>query len=300
MERERLIYQCKFRPSVMRREGPLQHVPIPDDWSTVVACAVTPTQRSRLIDALRGRAALRFCPTYADLSELLTQTTDSIDTVVLPARDADGRDAGRIVREIAVGRPRTAIVVWCDARSEHSLEIRAMAVAGAHQFLFLGMEDYGVSLRAVLDLAKRQCGAEWVMERLSRVVPSLLHPMVEATLARPDAIRSMPELASAIGVHRKTLFNHCRRVEFLAPAELIAWARLAMVAYLLETTPCTVERIALELGYASDTALRNTIKRYTGQRAGEIRSAGGVERVIQALEDRVRGGSGGGTALRLV
>lgn len=284
----------------MRREGALQRVPIPADSSTVVACAVTPTQRSRLIDALRGRAALRFRATFAELLETLKESTDPIDAVVLPARDADGQDASRIVREVAAGRPRTAIVVWCDARSEHSVEIRSLAVAGAHQFLFLGMEDYGVSLRAVLDLAKRQCGAEWVMERLSRVVPSLLHPMLEATLARPDAIRSLPDLASAIGVHRKTLFNHCRRVGFLAPAELIAWARLAMVAYMLETTPCTIERIAIELGYASDTALRNTIKRYTGQRAGEIRAAGGVDPVIQALEARLRRGPGGDPPFRLV
>lgn len=293
------MYRCASGASVMRREGALQPVPASADASTVVACAVTPTQRGRLIDALRGRVTLRFVATFAELSETLKQSTDPVDAVVLPARDADGQDASRIVREVAVGRPRTAIVVWCDARSEHSLEIRALAVAGAHQFLFLGMEDYGVSLRAVLDVAKRQCGAEWVMERLSRIVPSLLHPMLEATLARPDAIRSLPDLASAIGVHRKTLFNHCRRVGFLAPAELIAWGRLAMVAYLLETTSCTVERIAIELGYASDTSLRNTMKRYTGQRAGEIRAAGGVERVIQALEERVRGGSSDRT-LRLV
>lgn len=30
---------------------------------------------------------------------------------------------------------------------------------------------------------------------------------------------------------------------------------------MLETTACPIERIAIDLGYASDTALRNTIKR---------------------------------------
>jgi AraC-like DNA-binding protein len=123
--------------------------------------------------------------------------------------------------------------------------------------------------------------------------------MLEATLARPDAIRTVPELGAALGVHRKTLFNHCRKASFLAPAELIAWGRLAMVAYLLETTACTIERIAIELGYASDTALRNTIKRYTGKRAGEIRSAGGVDAVVSALQARARRGAGM-TPLRLI
>jgi AraC-like DNA-binding protein len=118
-------------------------------------------------------------------------------------------------------------------------------------------------------------------------------------LARPDAIKTLPDLAAALGVHRKTLFNHCRKAGFLAPAELVAWARLAMVAYMLETTACTIERIAIDLGYASDTALRNTIKRYTGQRAGQIRNAGGVDRVIRELDERARRGVEA-TRLRLV
>jgi AraC-like DNA-binding protein len=285
----------------MRREGALQHVPLPlalpSDLPAVLACAVTSVQRSRLIDALRGRATLGYCATFAELSTVLHHSTDPIDVIVLPACDAAGQDASRIVREIAVGRPRTATVVWCDAH--HSVEIRALAVAGAHQFLFAGIDDQGVALRAVLDLARRQCGAEWVMTRLAPVVPSGLHPMLEAVLARPDAIKTLPDLAAALGVHRKTLFNHCRKAGFLAPAELVAWARLAMVAYMLETTACTIERIAIDLGYASDTALRNTIKRYTGQRAGQIRNAGGVDRVIRELDERARRGVEA-TRLRLV
>ena len=51
-----------------------------------------------------------------------------------------------MVREVAAGRPRTAIVVWCDAGAHHSVEIRALAVAGAHQFLFAGIDDHGIAL----------------------------------------------------------------------------------------------------------------------------------------------------------
>jgi AraC-like DNA-binding protein len=283
----------------MRREAALQRVPIQTDHPAVIGCAVTAVQRSRLVDALRGRATLAYCATFADLSNRLYRSPERIDVVVLPARDAAGQDASRMVREIIEGRPRTAIVAWCDAGSHHSVEIRTLAVAGAHQFLFAGIDDDGIALRAVLDLARRQCGAEWVMTRIAPVVPIRLHPMLEAVVARPDAIKTPLELAAALGVHRKTLFNHCRKARFLGPAELIAWARLAMVAYMLETTACTIERIAIELGYASDTALRNTIKRYTGRRAGEIRDAGGVEPVIRALDERLRRGTDP-PALRLV
>jgi hypothetical protein len=62
---------------------------------------------------------------------------------------------------------------------------------------------------------------------------------------------------------------------------------LALVAHLLETTGCTIETIANELAFPSDTALRNTMKRYTGRRAGDIRCAGGMACVIAALVERL-------------
>jgi hypothetical protein len=132
----------------MRREGALQRVPLPADQPAVIGCAVTPIQRSRLIDALRNRASLSFCATFTDLSKLLRHSADNIDVIVLPARDAAGQDASRVVREIGAGRPRTAVVAWCDAGSHHSVEIRTLAVAGAHQFLFAGLDDDGVALRS--------------------------------------------------------------------------------------------------------------------------------------------------------
>src|SRR6478672_7486929 len=99
----------------MRREAALQRVPIRSDSPVVLACAVTSPQRTKLIDGLRGRATLDFCASFDELSKRLQLSPDPIDTVVLPARDAAGKDASRMVRKVAADRPRTAIVVWCDA-----------------------------------------------------------------------------------------------------------------------------------------------------------------------------------------
>jgi hypothetical protein len=49
----------------------------------------------------------------------------------------------------------------------------------------------------------------------------------------------------------------------------------------------TVKSIGLTLGFASHTALRNLIKRYTGQRASDIRACGGREVVAQAFERKI-------------
>ena len=51
----------------------------------------------------------------------------------------------------------------------------------------------------------------------------------------------------------------------------------------LGTTTRTVERIALQLDFASDTALRNMIKRYTGMRAQDLRHSDGASVVLAHL-----------------
>jgi AraC-like DNA-binding protein len=272
----------------MRGEGGLQRVPsVAPGASSVVACEPSPQQRARLIDALRGRSRVQFVESFDQLLQLLRTTTETIDVVVLPDRDTTGSDAARTIRQIAVERPRVAIVGYCRAGSQFSTDIRALAAAGVHQFVFAGIDDTGVAFRAVLDAARRQCAAECVMEAIGAIVPAVLHPMIEVALAKPNAVTSVPMLANALGVHRKTLFNRCERAAFIPPAELLTWARLALVAHLLETTGCTIETIANELAFPSDTALRNSMKRYTGRRASDIRASGGMACVLAALAERI-------------
>ena len=62
-----------------------------------------------------------------------------------------------------------------------------------------------------------------------------------------------------------------------------------LVAFYLTNSGCTIETIALDLNYPSDTTLRNTMKRYTGLRATEVRQIGGVEAVLDAMRNRLDG-----------
>jgi transcriptional regulator GlxA family with amidase domain len=77
--------------------------------------------------------------------------------------------------------------------------------------------------------------------------------------------------------------NHLRAAAAPPPQELLAWCRLSVVAELLSTTPRTIESIALQLDFPSDTALRNMMKRYTGLRATDVRTRGGIRCVMDAL-----------------
>jgi len=207
--------------------------------------------------------------------------------VVLPFRDASGAEAPRVVREMVAERPRVAIVAYCRAGAQYSTDIRALAAAGVHQFVFAGIDDAGVAFRAVLDAARHQCAAEWVMCRLAPIVPATLHPMMEVALAKPETITTVAALASALGVVRGTVFNRCAHAWSVPPEEFLMWVRLALVAHFAETTGCTIETIAIQMAYPSVTALRNMMKRYTGLTTTEIRASGGLCSVVDALAGRL-------------
>jgi AraC-like DNA-binding protein len=265
----------------------LHEVVVPSPGSPVVLTCVTDQNlRARVSDAIRDRGTLRFVPTFGELLASLRTSSVRTNTVVIPPRDASGREATSAVREIAAHFPGIAIVAYCRSGVESSADIRGLAVAGVHEFLFAG-DDSRLAVRAVLEGAQRECAAEQVMTVLARTLPPKVHPIVEACLARPSLVTTVEHLAAALGVHRKTLYNLCVGAGAPPPAELVTWCRLSLVAYVLSQTGRTVESLANEFEFASPTALRNVIKRYSGLRASDIRASGGVECVIRALRARV-------------
>ena len=51
----------------------------------------------------------------------------------------------------------------------------------------------------------------------------------------------------------------------------------------MASTCRTIESIALQLEFPSDTSLRNMMKRYTGLKASEVRQRGGARCVVAAV-----------------
>jgi AraC-like DNA-binding protein len=102
-------------------------------------------------------------------------------------------------------------------------------------------------------------------------------------VTRYPATQRVADVADALGYHRKTLVNHCAQVAFVPPHELLSWCRLAVAGELMATSRRTIEAIANQLDFSSDTGLRNMMKRYTGLKASEVREGGGARCVVAAL-----------------
>ena len=244
--------------------------------------SLTIRQQARIRDAVRNNEPVRSVSELSELWKLLQGSTAQVDLVVVNAA-AGSANVTDVVRRIVRERPRAAIVAYCTPGVQAAASLRSLAAAGVHQFLLEGSDDSPVALRAVLQAARRQCAADWVLSEMSGCFSPAVHPLLETALTAPGEVTTVMDLASALGVHRKTLFNRCRRAGVPVPAELLAWTRLMLVAYFLDATACTVETIANEMAYPSATALRNTLKRYTGRTAQELRRDGAVAAIIDRL-----------------
>lgn len=280
----------------MARGAPLRSVamgqpalPLP----VVVVCLPAGKPQWCVQDALRGRAIVRVVKSLGELDAALRHERAAITAVVVGSRDADGALAAPVVREITAALPGLPIVAYCRAGIEHSPDIRSLAAAGVHDFLFEGVDDSGVALRAVLASAGRTCAAETVLAALKPHLPARLHRFAEYALSYPEQALTVSVVANMLGVHRKTLFNYCIEERLPPPSELLVWYRLLLAAHLLASTARTIESVALEMEFPSDTSLRNMMKRHTGLRAGEVRERGGLACVLEMFGERLTRGATG-------
>jgi AraC-like DNA-binding protein len=249
----------------------------------VVGLVIGASERARITSSLRARAMeIVFVDRIAELSEAVKQARLPIAAIIVEVRDADGRAVHEIVHDLHAGGTGTPLVAYCRPGAEHSSDIRALVLAGAHQLLFHGIDDAGIALRFILDAAQQASVGERVAEQLMRVVPPKLAAFV-SHVTRYPATQRVSDVAESLGYHRKTLVNHCAQVEFLSPHELLCWCRLAVAGELMASSHRTIESISHQLDFPSDTSLRNMMKRYTGLKASEVRERGGARCVVAAL-----------------
>ena len=257
----------------------------------IIGYVASQKERARITGALRGWALVLWAGSLGDLPDIVQSADAPSAAAIVAPRDPLGNDGPTVIRRLAALAPDLPVIAHCHTGGQHAGDIRRMAEAGAHEFLFVGVDDSAAGVRSVVASAQRACAADRVGELVRPLLPERSGEIATACLAHPVRGRTVAGLAALLGVHRKTLLNQCARDGGPAPAELIGWCRLMLAAHLLATTGQTVESVALELHYPSATALRNAMKRYTGLRAGEVMRDGGLSRVVRAFRRRLESGN---------
>lgn len=267
--------------------APLATATAPQSSGTVIALVLGTAERARIRASLRGRYDVQFAERSFELVRFVRNAQLAVAAVILETHDADARSTCDIVRQIADSEMAPPVLAYCRLGAEHAGAIRSFVLAGVHELVFEGIDDAGVALRAALESAQRTQIGERAATALMMTLPPALGAFVRYVTAHPNTQR-VGDIAGALGYHRKTLVTHCAQAIAPPPQELLAWCRLSVVAELLRTTSRTIESIAIQLDFPSDTALRNMMKRYTGLRASDVRERGGMRCVIHALSMDLR------------
>jgi len=240
------------------------------------------TARARLVDALRLDATVRSCSRLSEVLALVETGLASI--VVADHRDYDGTSTLQGIRRIHEDFPSIPIVMYVPFSSETSGMVIDYARAGVSQIVFQGVDDLRTPLRNAVNAALDHASALAAGAELEQLVPSNVLPFLRYCLEYARRDISVEHVASAMGVHRKTLVDRLRAAGLPSPRAIIGWSRLVIAARLLDDPGRTVEQVALMLDFPSGTALRNMFKRYTGLRTSEVRQNGGVRCVMHAFK----------------
>lgn len=249
----------------------------------VAALVLGRLERARLQDAVRGRALLEPVDTVAALESLVTRSVPRVSAVVTEPFDARRIPVAPAIARLRAEYPGIALIGLCQPAHRFSSEIVALVQAGVHELVFRGVDDSSTAFRQTLARASQASAGHQVLDALGEHLTPDAMAIVQTCVqyAWPDF--SSRALAQVLGVNVKTLVKHCRTSGLPSPGALLNWLRLMVVAYLLEAEGRALEHVAAAFGLESASPLRNLMKRYTGLRALEVRTGGGLKVVIEAF-----------------
>ena len=239
------------------------------DRPRIVTACVADQRRQRIEAALQGIVDVRFHATFADLTGSLDEG-DALAAVILDARDRAGQGIATAAAAIARLAPSASILLY----ASHQEIIRgAIGSPGITDVVLADeVDSRPVLQRAVLGAAYRR-SADRVVRALRARLADNIATFAEIAVRFPN-LASVQAVADHLGIHRQTAAVWCRKEKCLRPEEILLWARLLLVAELLENTNRSVGALSIDLDFPSVISLRNQLKRYTGLTALEIRALG--------------------------
>lgn len=223
-------------------------------------------------------------PLVDDARDVLDRA--SLQMVVLaPLADAAGDETLPLVEELLERRHPAAVVGMISRANAAADDFLALVRSGVHALLFDEDRRHPLTVRRTILEAATRCRNHAVWNDVAPLTPDRVKPLVSYGLRHAHESLTVDAVARALGLHRKTLAERCVLSGSLPPQLMLGWCRMMAAAVLLEDRGRLVDHIALELDFASGTAFRNMLKRYTGLNPAELRAEGPIAEVTRQFRN---------------
>ena len=236
--------------------------------------------------ALAGVASVVRCRTVRDARAILA--TRTVSAIVTEPTDSAGSPTSVMIHDAKRRFPRTALLGCVSRSSMLSGEALALIRAGVQDLLLEEDLDLARLVRQVVAAARLRCLVDVLWPQLEPTLDDVLAPFLRFGLEHAFAQLDLRTVASALGAHRKTLWQRCRTRGVPPPRELLSWCRVLAAVFALDDDGRTVDSVAHELDFPSPSALRNLLQRYLRLTPTGVRARGGSAYAVRCLAERLR------------
>jgi AraC-like DNA-binding protein len=228
-----------------------------------------------------GNALLRFCRDPFDADEAVFASAP--DLIIVGKDYAAQPQVLKWVLSVSMRLP-DVIVGLCQGAGVQSYNIHPIVD------ILSDIRRDSPARAVVTNLLKHSQAApriRYLAARGAHAVPSSLSEFVRHGIRISPLNLCVNALAASLGLNRRALDRRLASVGLVSAHEFITWTRLLLATVWLELNDYLVAQAAMELRFASPTAMRNTMRRYTNMTPRQICDAGGSDALLALFAQRL-------------
>lgn len=226
---------------------------------------------------------VRFVELAADLE--VAAREGGLLAFIIDVLDRRQEPTAPAVARVLQARAGMASLLWCARSDAKRPEFGQLLKAGVSAVLFHAPGSHESITIAGLVPRGAIGYHDWLDATLHRRAPEPVRGLVSFCLHPANSGLTVPETATALHLPRRTLAHRLAAAGMPHAKELLIWSRALHSAWELEhESGKPIERIALDHGFGSATALRGVFLRLIREAPVGLRSHGGFGWVLRCFD----------------
>jgi AraC-like DNA-binding protein len=250
---------------------------------TIAALVTDPAARRLAAEQIGGRAAVHFCESIQDLSELIALGT--ADVAVADLQDATGASVvatfGALRREV----PDIPLIIFCPATPAALREVPDIVALGRRlDLVFQGKDHLGLALKPFLEPLRVSRPGEMLARHIVPLAPTPFRPFIAVIALKASPRLRVGTAATWSGVSRRTLERSLQHAGLPSAAVLLGSCTALHVAWWLDVQGWSVKHVVTEMGFSHKSGLNRVLRRYLNCSTRSLPEEGGFQGLLARFE----------------